>query len=136
MGKQASRCVSHRVRLASTHQQSRRQRAETPLFPAVCLCRTGACKWQRVGTNGCCSSISSATNGFLIARPGFSCATIDENLFSTLLTELPVVSTFAGTGPTFPRIALETVTMVRYDLSIVVTDQKHDEQFFHEGSYV
>jgi len=31
---------------------------------------------------------------------------------------------------------LETVTMVRYDLSKVVTDQKHDEQFFHEGSHV
>ena len=45
-------------------------------------------------------------------------------------------STFAGTGPTFPRIALETVTMVRSDLSKVVTDQKHDEQFFHEGSHV
>jgi hypothetical protein len=53
--------------------------------------------------------------------------------FSTLL---PVVPTFAGTGPTFPRIALETVTMVRSDLSKVVTDQKHDEQFFHEGSHV
>jgi hypothetical protein len=26
--------------------------------------------------------------------------------------------------------------MVRYDLSKVVTDQKHDEQFFHEGSHV
>ena len=51
-------------------------------------------------------------------------------------TELPLVSTFAGTGPTFPRIALETVTMVRDDLSMVVTDQKHDEQFFHEGSHV
>ncbi len=51
-------------------------------------------------------------------------------------TSLPLVPTFAGTGPTFPRIALETVTMVRYDLSMVVTDQKHDEQFFHEGSHV
>ncbi|HKV01157.1 MAG TPA: hypothetical protein VJQ26_03465 [Ktedonobacteraceae bacterium] len=46
------------------------------------------------------------------------------------------MSTSAGTGPTFPRIALETVTLVRYDLSMVVTDQKHDEQFFHEGSHV
>jgi hypothetical protein len=57
--------------------------------------------------------------------------------FSALFsTWLPLVSTFAGIGPTFPRIALETVTMVRYDLSMVVTDQKHDEQFFHEGSHV
>ena len=30
----------------------------------------------------------------------------------------------------------ETVTLVRSDLSKVVTDQKHDEQFFHEGSHV
>ena len=51
-------------------------------------------------------------------------------------TLLPAVSTFALPGPTFPRIALETVTMVRYDLSMVVTDRKHDEQFFHEGSHV
>jgi hypothetical protein len=38
--------------------------------------------------------------------------------------------------PSLPLIALETVTMVRYDLSKVVTDQKQDEQFFHEGSHV
>jgi hypothetical protein len=72
------------------------------------------------------------------SRPGYLCRFFPhhEALFSTLLTEMPVVSTFAGTGPTFPRIALETVTMVRSDLYIFVTDQKHDEQFFHEGSHV
>ena len=72
------------------------------------------------------------------SRPGYLCLFFPhhEAFFSTLLTALPLVPTFAGTGPTFPRIALETVTMVRYDLSMVVTDQKHDEQFFHEGSHV
>jgi hypothetical protein len=71
-------------------------------------------------------------------RPGYLCRFFPhhEALFSTLLSELPVVSTFAGTEPTVPRIALETVTMGRSDLSMVVTDQKPDEPFFHEGSHV
>jgi hypothetical protein len=51
-------------------------------------------------------------------------------------TSLPLVPTFAGTRSTFPRIALETVTMVRYELSKVVTDQEHNKQFFLEGSHV
>lgn len=60
----------------------------------------------------------------------------DKHISALFSTSLPSVSTFVGTGPTFQRIALETVTMVRYDMSMVVTDQKRDEQFFHEGSHV
>jgi hypothetical protein len=52
-----------------------------------------------------------------------------------VITELPLVSLTLELGRHF-HFRLETVTMVRYDLSKVVTDQKHDEQFFHEGSHV
>ena len=61
---------------------------------------------------------------------------LERNGISTLLDLVALGIADAGTGPTFPRIALETVTMVRSDLSKVVTDQKYDEQFFHEGSHV
>jgi len=93
--------------------------------------------WEE-STERCESSQAEEASSRLSERPGYLCRFFPHNeaFFSTLLPELPLVSTFAGTGPTFPRIALETVTMVRDDLSMVVTDQKHDEQFFHEGSHV
>lgn len=50
--------------------------------------------------------------------------------------ELIVDVTRGSTNCITFHFRLETVTMVRYDLSMVVTDQKHDEQFFHEGSHV
>ncbi len=58
-----------------------------------------------------------------------------EAAFSPLLPEWPLVSQTLELGRHF-HFRLETVTMVRYDLSKVVTDQKHDKQFFHEGSHV
>src|SRR6266516_7859510 len=73
------------------------------------------------------------------SRPGYLCRFFPhhEAFFSTLRDPVaPLVSTFAGTGPTFPRITLETVTLGRSALSKVVTDQKQDAQFFHEGSHV
>src|SRR5579864_1984397 len=60
------------------------------------------------------------------SRPGYLCRFFPHNeaFFSTLLPELPLVSLTLEPGRHF-HFRLETVTMVRYDLSMVVTDQKH-----------
>ena len=54
---------------------------------------------------------------------------------SVMEFQLPLVSLTLEPRRHF-HFRLETVTMVRYNLSIVVTDQKHDEQFFHEEGHV
>ncbi len=92
--------------------------------------------WEE-STECCESSQAEEASSRLSERPGYLCRFFPHNeaFFSTLLTELPLVSLTLELGRHF-HFRLETVTMVRYDLSMLVTDQKHDEQFFHEGSHV